>query len=129
MVEQKRTAVRALAVYDKRITISRYATFPLYRGVAPDVTRVLHHYVWCYKYTALGYEINNNCTGTNDGGKKAVSYVHVVHIYSNLLRVVYINTYDISYVTKQYKTRVTSMHSTRFGGRSGIKPIPGFVTI
>ena len=25
-------------------------------------------------------------TGTNNGGKKAVSYAHVVHIYSNLLR-------------------------------------------
>ena len=52
--------------------------------------------------------INNNRTGTNNGGKKAVSYAHVVYIYSNLLRVVYINN-DISYVTKQNKTRVTSM--------------------
>ena len=46
--------------------------------------------------------INNNRTGTNNGGKKAVSYAHVVYIYSNLLRVVYINN-DISYVTKQNK--------------------------
>ena len=55
------------------------------RGVACDVTRVLHHCVCCYKYRPRGrrgYEINNNRTGTNNGGKKAVSYAHVVNIYS-----------------------------------------------
>ena len=57
------------------------------RGVAPDVTRVLHHYVCYYKYVLHGYEINNNRTGTNNAGKKAVTYAHVVHIYKNLLRV------------------------------------------
>ena len=39
-----------------------------YRGVACDVARVLHHYVCYYKYALRGYEINNNRTGTIEGG-------------------------------------------------------------
>ena len=49
-------------------------------------------YVAINKYALHVYEINNNWTGTNNGGKKSVSYAHVVHIYSNLLRFVYVNS-------------------------------------
>ena len=33
------------------------------------------------EYTPREYKINNNRTGTNIGGKLALSYAHVIHIY------------------------------------------------
>ena len=44
--------------------------------------RVLHHYVCCYKYTARGYEINNNRMGEQrrkEGGE-AVSRVIIIFV-------------------------------------------------